>query len=91
VIKITVAFALPNKQIEIPLIVEENCTVALAIQRSKISKMFSNIHFSDIQVGIDSKRVGLYTGLQSGDRIEIYRPLHKDPRQIRKLRARKIG
>lgn len=88
-IDITVAFATPEKQLEIPLTVEESCTVALAIDRSAICAQFPEISRSNLVVGINSRRVTLDSLLQSGDRIEIYRPLTIDPKEARRSRVAK--
>jgi len=88
-IHVIVAYATPEKQVEIPLTVEKNCAVALAIQRSGILQWFPKIKLAEIKVGIYSKRVLLDAGLRDGDRIEIYRPLKIDPKQARLLRAKK--
>lgn len=85
-IPIVVAYATPEKQVEISLLVEPNCTVALAIDRSQICKQFPEIHLSQARVGIYSKRVQLDASLQANDRIEIYRPLQIDPKEARRLR-----
>lgn len=87
-IHIIVVYATPQQQVEIPLTVEESCTVALAIKRSGILQRFPEIKFSSIKVGIFSKRVALDASLHEGDRIEIYRPLILDPKQARTLRAK---
>ena len=86
-ISITVAYATPEKQVEIALSVEESCTVELAIKRSKIIEQFSEIKLANIKVGIFSQMVKLDSNLQDGDRIEIYRPLTIDPKEARRLRA----
>ena len=88
-IQITVSYATPNKQVEIPLSVEENCLVALAIRRSGILQRFPDINLADAQVGIFGKKVKLDDSLLGEDRIEIYRPLQVDPKQARRLRAEK--
>ncbi len=88
-IHVIVAYATPKKQIEIPLNVEENCTVALAIQRSGILQLFPDIKLAEARVGIYSKKVALDDGLRDGDRIEIYRSLKIDPKQARLLRAKR--
>lgn len=85
---VCVAFASPKKQVEIPLTVEENCTIALAIQRSGILAQFPEIQLARIVVGLNGKLATLYTSLQENDRIEIYRPLKMDPKQARHLRVR---
>lgn len=88
-IDITVAYAKPDSQVEIPLSVEENCTVALAIRRSGILEQFPEIELGSATVGIYSRKVALDALLSAGDRIEIYRPLLIDPKQARRLRAQK--
>ena len=87
--KISVVYATPNEQVEIPWEVEPNCSVALAIRRSGILERFPEINFPHVSVGIFSKRVALDTPLTEGDRIEIYRPLMMDPKQARRLRLKK--
>ena len=86
-ITVSVIYAAENRQQEIILSVEENCTVALAIARSKIQALFPEIVLSTIQVGIFSKRVTLDAPLKAGDRVEIYRPLTIDPKELRRLKA----
>jgi len=88
-IGVIVAYATPDKQVEIALEVEENCTVALAIQRSGILQLFPDVKLGEASVGIYSKKVALDAGLREGDRIEIYRPLKIDPKQARLLRAKR--
>ncbi len=38
--------------------------------------------------GIFSKSVDLTSLVQPGDRLEVYRPLHRDPKETRRKRAR---
>lgn len=87
-ITITVAYATPQRQIEIPLTVEENCTLALAIQRSGILKIFPEIKLGRDRVGILGKKKALDEIIQNGDRVEIYRSLKMDPKQARLARVK---
>lgn len=87
-IEITISYATPQKQIEIPLIVEENCTIALAISRSKIQQQFPDIALANIAVGIYGKRKTLDAIVSAGDRVEIYRPLTIDPMELRRLKVK---
>ena len=89
-ISISVCYASSKKQIEIPLNVEESCTVELAIKRSKILEKFPEIKLSNIVVGIFGQRVKLDSNLQESDRVEIYRPLIIDPKEARRFRAKRI-
>lgn len=87
-ITITVAYATPQRQIEIALTVEENCTLALAIQRSGILKIFPEIKLGRDPVGILGKKKALDEIIQNGDRVEIYRSLKMDPKQARLARVK---
>lgn len=88
--KITVAYAKLDKQVEIPLEVDANCTVALAIQRSGILQYFPEICYPNVTVGIHSRVVSLDAPLNPGDRVEIYRSLKIDPKEARHSRVKKM-
>ncbi len=88
-IAIAVSYATPEKQLEIPLRVDENCTVESAIIQSKILEHFQEINLLKNSVGIFSKPVTLDTVLHDGDRVEIYRPLITDPKEARRLKVSK--
>ncbi len=88
-IKITVAYAAsPNQQVEIPVEVENNCTLILAIKKSGILNFFKEIGFPPEHVGIFGKETPLDHSLQDGDRIEIYRTLKINPKQARLARIK---
>jgi putative ubiquitin-RnfH superfamily antitoxin RatB of RatAB toxin-antitoxin module len=79
-----------QRQVNIPLQVEDGCTVRTAIEQSNILVQFPHINLMTTnKVGIFGKVVALDTILQMGDRIEIYRPLLIDPKQARQARARR--
>lgn len=83
-IKVTVAYAASSsQQVEIPVEVENNCTLILAIKKSEILNLFKEIGFPPAHVGIFGKETPLDYSLKDGDRIEIYRPLKIDPKQAR--------
>lgn len=86
---ITISYATAEKQVEIPLRVEANCSIAMAIRRSGILKEFPEIDFANIQCGIFSQKAKLDDIPNENDRIEIYRPLSLDPKTARRLRAKK--
>ena len=46
-------------------------------------------NLAPFSIGIFGKRVTLDKILKEGDRIEIYRPLIRDPKEARRLRAKK--
>ena len=88
-IMIEVSYALPKKQIIIPVLVSKGISVKEAIELSGILKKFEEIDLSSNQVGIFGKLTSLDKSLRDHDRIEIYRPLIADPKEIRRKRAAK--
>ncbi len=85
-IEIEVAYALPQKQLIAKVSVAEGTTAAEAIELSGIRKLFPGIE-EQPSVGIFSRKVSLDHPLQAGDRLEIYRPLLADPKEIRRRKA----
>jgi len=88
-IQIEVVYGLPNKQALLALSVERGTSVEEAINASDIIKTFSEIDLSVNKVGIWNRAVKLTQVLEDLDRIEIYRPLLADPKEVRKRRAEK--
>ena len=88
-LKVEIAYALPTKQTLLELLVAEGATVEEAIKQSGILGSFSEIDLQKNKVGIWNKTVKLDTPLKNFDRIEIYRPLIADPKEVRKRRAEK--
>ncbi len=86
-IDVTVAYARPDVQVELPVRLRSGNTVAWAIKYSKILERFSELTFPDVTVGIFGKRVGLDAVLCEGDRVEIYRPLALSPLEARRRRV----
>ena len=86
-ILIEVAYALPKKQLIIPIKVKEGTTAQEAIQVSGIIKKFPEIDLNINQIGIFGKLTQLDHIMRERDRIEIYRPLVADPKEIRRQRA----
>ncbi|MFM8491572.1 MAG: RnfH family protein [Candidatus Methylopumilus sp.] len=86
-ILIEVAYALPQKQLIIPIIVKPGTTAKDAIQMSGIIKKFPEIDLDKNQIGIFGKLTQLDHVMRERDRIEIYRPLIADPKEIRRQRA----
>jgi len=88
-IDIEVVYGLPHKQVLLSLKVPTGTTIEKAITLSGIVKHFPDIVPSEAVVGIFSKPDKLDSTVNQGDRIEIYRPLTADPKEMRKLRAEK--
>ncbi|MEM0910488.1 MAG: RnfH family protein [Pseudomonadota bacterium] len=88
-ISIEVAFGLPEKQSLIALSVAVDTTVKSAIAQSGILETYSEIDIEKSSVGIWNRVCKLDDKVSQGDRIEIYRPLIADPKEVRKRRAEK--
>jgi putative ubiquitin-RnfH superfamily antitoxin RatB of RatAB toxin-antitoxin module len=84
---IEIAYACVNIQKIITIKVPLGATIEVAIMRSGILTDFPEINLSQNNVGIFSKVAKLDTVLRDKDRIEIYRPLLADPKEIRRRRA----
>jgi len=88
-IDIEVVYGLPHKQVLLTLKVPASTTIKDCIKLSGIVKHFPEIIPSEAVVGVFSKPDKLDNTVKQGDRIEIYRPLTADPKEMRKLRAEK--
>lgn len=87
-IRVEVAYARPDEQVILELEVSPGTTVAEAIERSGILDRFPEIDLSTQKVGVFSQLVGMDHALRPYDRVEIYRPLQVDPKEMRRRRAR---
>lgn len=87
-LSIEVVYALPDRQSIVPLSVAEGTTVLAAAKQSGLEAQFDDLQISeDSLMGIFGQRVALTQVLRDGDRVEIYRPLLADPKEVRKERA----
>jgi putative ubiquitin-RnfH superfamily antitoxin RatB of RatAB toxin-antitoxin module len=84
---VEVAYALDDKQSLLTIEVEIGATLKDAIEASGILESFKQIDLTKDRVGIFSKFASLDTILQEKDRVEIYRSLVADPKEVRKERA----
>ncbi len=84
---VEVAYALPEQQVILPVLVASDATVEVAIKASGVLDQFADIDLTTQKVGIFSRLVPLSQALQPRDRIEIYRPLKADPKTARRARA----
>ncbi len=87
-IKIEVSYALPGEQVILLNHVDSGTTIEQAINLSGILDHFPDIDPGNVnKVGIFGKLAKLDKVLQDGDRVEIYRPLIADPKEVRRKRA----
>ena len=87
-IVVEVAYATPQKQKIISLETSQNSSLKSVVEKSGITQFFSGIDLEHCDLGIFGKVVADNYELVDGDRIEIYRPLVADPKEIRRQRAK---
>lgn len=88
---VEVAYALPHKQKIVTLNVPEGTSMLDAVRQSGMDQHFPELDLNNVPVGIFGKAVPKPAErvLQPGERVEIYRPLIADPKEVRKQRAAK--
>lgn len=86
-ISVEVAYAKPEIQTLIRVEIPENSTVEAVILKSGILTQHSELKLENLVVGIFSTPCTLEKILTDGDRVEIYRPLLVDPKEMRRLKA----
>ncbi|UEG75322.1 RnfH family protein [Pantoea agglomerans] len=90
-ISVEVVYALPEKQYQLYVKVEQGSTVGQAIEKSGLLELRREIDLTSNKVGIYSRPVKLGDEVNEGDRIEIYRPLIADPKELRRQRAERAA
>jgi putative ubiquitin-RnfH superfamily antitoxin RatB of RatAB toxin-antitoxin module len=86
-INIEVVYALPDEQILLKRSVPAGTTVAEAIQASGVLDKHPEIDLASNKLGIFGKLTKADAVVRDKDRIEIYRPLIADPKEVRRKRA----
>lgn len=84
---IEVAYATPEKQKIVECLIAPGTSPRDAVKQSKILEFFPEIDPENCDLGVFGKVVPPDYELVEGDRIEIYRPLIADPKEIRRQRA----
>ncbi len=84
---IEVAYATPEKQKIIECKIEQGTSSREAVKLSKIDQFFPEIDIENCDLGVFGKTITTDYELVDGDRIEIYRPLIADPKEVRRKRA----
>jgi putative ubiquitin-RnfH superfamily antitoxin RatB of RatAB toxin-antitoxin module len=86
-IRIEVVYALPQRQERVPVEMPEGSTLIQAVEASGLLAKYPDIDPSKNKFGIFAKLSKPDAALRDRDRIEIYRPLIADPKEVRKKRA----
>ena len=88
-IQVEVAYAKPHDQRIISIQVEEGTSLQEAVRLSGIQSFFPEIDLGQLKLGLYGKAVmkPAEQAVRAGDRIEIYRLLIADPKEVRRKRA----
>lgn len=86
-IVVEVAYALPDRQALLPLQVARGTSAREAVELSGILELFPEIDLDQHRVGVFGRLCMLDRVLEPGDRVEIYRPLLADPKEVRRRLA----
>lgn len=92
-VDIEVVYAAADRQVLLAVAVPAGTSLRAAVQASGIAMRFPGLELVDCPLGVFGKVVtnADVRPVQPGDRIEIYRPLLADPKEVRRLRAAKAA
>ncbi|PLR64520.1 RnfH family protein [Pseudomonas sp. QC2] len=92
-VEIEVVYAAVDRQVLLAMKVVAGTSLRAAVRASGIAAQFPELDLAGCPLGIFGKVVAdaEVRAVQAGDRIEIYRPLLADPKEVRRLRAAKAA
>ncbi|MFM8797491.1 MAG: RnfH family protein [Fluviibacter sp.] len=86
--KIEVCYALADRQELITLDLPEGSTALQAVEASGLLQKYPEIEPGGLnKLGVFAKLVKADAALRDRDRVEIYRPLIADPKEVRRQKA----
>jgi len=86
-IAVEIVYALPDRQVLRRILLPDGSTVEDAIRVSGLRAVFPDMDTT--HVGIHGEPVPVTTVLRDRDRVEIYRALQVDPKEVRRMRTGK--
>jgi putative ubiquitin-RnfH superfamily antitoxin RatB of RatAB toxin-antitoxin module len=87
-IRVEVVYALADMQRVIEVELNEGARVADALAAAILRDEVFGQSLPGLRIGIWGKPASSDTGLRDRDRVEIYRELQADPKQVRRQRAK---
>ena len=85
--RVEVVYALPSRQERITVELPVGSTLMKAVEASGLLAKYPEIDPAQNKFGVFAKLGKPDTILRDRDRVEIYRPLIADPKEVRKKRA----
>ena len=86
--RVHLAVALPSFQEVIELDLDEGATIADALAAARLGERYPGVDFAAMRTGVWSREASRGRRLREGDRVELYRELRGDPKEMRRRRAR---
>ena len=86
-IAIEVAAALPERQVLVSLEVPAGTTVLGAVEWARLDERLPGLEIDPQRLGVFGKRRAADAVVEEGDRVEVYRPLTADPKEVRRQLA----
>ncbi|CRM06546.1 hypothetical protein [Pseudomonas sp. 22 E 5] len=92
-VEIEVVYAAVERQVLLAVAVAPGTSLRAAVLASGMAAQFPGVDLAGCPLGVFGKVVADADAraVQAGDRIEIYRPLLVDPKEVRRLRAAKAA
>lgn len=87
-VRVTVAIALPDRQELVELALADGSRIADALAAPEVRRRLEALGVAPVAVGVWSKRCAPQTVLRDGDRVEVYRRIVADAKEMRRSRAR---
>lgn len=85
--QVQVVYALPQRQELVTVKLPEGATLQQAVEASGLMAKYPEIDLAKGKFGIFAKLSKVDAIVRDKDRVEIYRPLIADPKEVRKQRA----
>jgi putative ubiquitin-RnfH superfamily antitoxin RatB of RatAB toxin-antitoxin module len=83
-VEVEVAYAKIDAQRILAIHVAAGTPARELVRQSGLAEYFPEIDAETCPIGLFGARIDDNYGVQAGDRIEIYRPLERDPREARR-------
>jgi len=84
--EVEVAYAKYEQQLILSVLVNVGTTLEQAVEQSGMLELFPEIELNINKIGVFGKMGKKTAELKAGDRVEIYRPLIADPKEVRRKR-----
>lgn len=84
---VEVVYALPQRQELVKLTLPAGSTLQQAVEASGLLQRYPEIDLAKLKLGVYGKLSKPDALLRDRDRVEVYRPLIADPKEVRKKRA----